>query len=199
MKSVRTGPVNSNPDANPDTLILRARRIYERHGYSRRWISKRLGGVSARQDLVAEWHRRGARDSEQFRVLTNTLIRHAFGMDVEEYRRFKGLHGTHENLRDHMSDLELALTSLGETTAVALHQSRNSNSFEQLEADTGDAGDIVAAARNQIEVLSAHRVVQPGRHVWIDPAGSHLPGNELAKREADMHNPDFSPSMRSVA
>ena len=124
---------------NPEMLALRARRIYEKRGYSRRWVDKRLRGVSARQELTGEWYRRGATDGEQFRDLTNRLMRRGFGMDVEQYRRYKNLHGS-QTLRDHMSDLELALTTLGETAAVALHQARDSNSFSDLRADTEDAG-----------------------------------------------------------
>lgn len=84
-------------------------------------------------------------------------------MDVEQYRRYKNLTGS-QTLRDHMSDLELALTTLGETAAVALHQARNSNSFSDLRADTEDAGRIVARTRKQIERLSHREVVNPGSH-----------------------------------
>jgi DNA-damage-inducible protein D len=190
---------NTNTQQNPDNLVSRVRQIYQRRGYSRRWVDKRLGGVSTRHDLVAQWHGRGARDSEQFRQLTNNLIHHAFGLNVETYRRYKGLQGTRENLRDHMSDLELALVNLAETTAIGLHQARNSNSFEQLEADTGDAGDIVAGTRLQIEQASSRAVVQPGHHGVVRVSRRRLPKNELAKPATDMHNPRLSLSERSVA
>lgn len=127
---------------NPEMLALRARRLYEQKGYSRRWIDKRLRGVSARQEMTSEWYRRGIKQGEQFRELTNQFMRRGFGMDVERYRRYKSLIGTSQNLRDHMSDLELALVALGETVAVGLHQARGSNSFEQLAADSIDAGKM---------------------------------------------------------
>jgi hypothetical protein len=132
---------------NPELAVLRTRRLYEQQGYSRRWVDKRLRGVSARHELTGEWFKRGATESDQFRVLTNDLMRGAFGMEVEEYRRFKNLFKTGENLRDHMSDVELALTALGETVAVELHRQRNSRSFEQLDADARDAGDMVSRVR----------------------------------------------------
>ena len=156
---------------NPEMLALRARRLYEQKGYSRRWIDKRLRGVSARQEMTSEWYRRGVKQGEQFRELTNRLMRRGFGMDVEQYRRYKSLTGTSQNLRDHMSDLELALVALGETTAVALHQARGSNSFEQLKADSIDAGTVVARTRRQIERLSHRAVVQPQNHL----AGATMP------------------------
>src|SRR5215212_1859131 len=122
-------------EKNPELAVLRTRRLYEQKGYSRRWVDKRLRGVSARHELTGEWYKRGATESDQFRQLTNDLMRGAFGMEVEEYRRFKHLFKTGENLRDHMSDLELALTALGETVAVALHRDRDSGNFDQLLAD----------------------------------------------------------------
>jgi len=95
---------------NPELLVLRARRLYERRGYSRRWVDKRLHGVSARHELTGEWHRRGATESDSFRAPTNRLMQSAFGMDAEMYRRYKNLTGANQNLRDHISDLELAQT-----------------------------------------------------------------------------------------
>jgi hypothetical protein len=146
---------------NPELALVRARKLYEQRGYSRRWIDKRLRGVSARHELTAEWFRRGARESEQYRALTNELIRSAFGMDVEGYRRYKGLSGTSANLRDHMTDLELALVTLAETTAAVLHRGRGSEGFERLLADVRDAGRIVAATAAQIAQGVGAAVTQP--------------------------------------
>ncbi len=147
---------------NPELAVARTRRLYEQKGYSRRWVDKRLRGVSARHELTGEWFKRGATESDQFRALTNEIIQRAFGMDVEGYRQFKNLFKTGENLRDHMTDLELALTALGETVAVALHRDRESRGFEKLESDAKDAGEIVAMTRTQIEGRSGRPVVQPG-------------------------------------
>ena len=150
--------------ANPELAVLRTRRLYESRGYSRRWVDKRLRGVSARHELTAEWYKRGAHDSEQYRALTNDLMRGAFGMEVEAYRHYKNLFKTGENLRDHMSDLELALTALGETVAVELHRQRDSHQFDALQRDASDAGDIVAKVRGEIESRTGRPVVQPANH-----------------------------------
>jgi hypothetical protein len=149
---------------NPELAVMRTRRLYESKGYSRRWVDKRLRGVSARQELTGEWYKRGATESEQYRALTNILVKGAFGMEVEEYRRHKNLFKTGENLRDHMSDLELALTALGETVAVALHRDHDSRGYEALEADARDAGEIVARTRDEIEARTGRPVVQSGNH-----------------------------------
>ena len=181
---------------NPELAVLRTRRLYEQKGYSRQWVDKRLRGVSARHELTGEWYKRGARESDQFRALTNEIMHGAFGMDVEGYRRFKNLFKTGENLRDHMTDVELALTALGETVAVALHRDRRTDSYDNLLADVKDAGEIVAKTRTEIESRTGHPVVQPVNHRawWMGggrrtgstttrprgAAGGPVPGTESA-------------------
>src|SRR4051812_33593899 len=151
-------------EKNPELAVMRTRRLYESKGYSRRWVDKRLRGVSARHELTGEWFKRGATESDQYRALTNALMKNAFGMDVEQYRHHKSLFKTGETLRDHMSDLELALTALGETVAVALHRDHDSSGYEYLEADARDAGEIVAKTRDEIEARTGRPVVQSGNH-----------------------------------
>jgi len=147
----RTAVERMDEAENPELAILRTRRLYEGKGFERRWVDKRLRGVSARHELTGEWYKRGVRESDQFRALTNDIVEGAFGMDVEAFRRHKRLGDPRQNLRDHMTDTELALTALGETTAVALHRARNSEGFEQLHADAQDAGSVVAKTREAIE------------------------------------------------
>jgi hypothetical protein len=170
-------------EKNPELAVLRTRRLYESKGYSRRWVDKRLRGVSARQELTGEWFKRGATESDQYRALTNTLMKGAFGKDVEEYRRHKNLLRTGENLRDHMTDLELALTALGETVAVELHRDHDSRGYEKLESDARAAGEIVARTRDEIEARSGRPVVQSGNHRdgW---SGGRRRGSKPAARVA---------------
>lgn len=142
---------------NPELALLRMRRAYEEKGYSPRWIDKRLRGVSARQELTSEWARRGVTDSEQYRALTNAIMAGTFGMDVESMRRYKNLQRPTQNLRDYMNDLELVLTSLGETTAVALHRNRGSFGPDELLADATEAGQIAGDARTRIEQAGSRK------------------------------------------
>lgn len=146
---------------NPDLAIARARKLYEGKGHDRRWVSRRLGGVATRHDLAGEWAKRGAIESEHYRALTNELTKAGFGLDVESYRRYKGLNGSGRNLRDHMTDLELVLMNLAEATAVALSKDRDSQGLEALTRDVVDAGNVVAAAREQIEARRGKPVVEP--------------------------------------
>jgi DNA-damage-inducible protein D len=93
--------------------------------------------------------------------LTNAIMLGIFAMDVESLRRYKNLQRPTQNLRDYMSDLELVLTSLGETAAVALHRNRGSQGFDDLLADATEAGRIAGTARKAIEHGSSKRL---GRH-----------------------------------
>ena len=100
-------------------------------------------------------------ESDQYRALTNAIMDGAFGMDVERLRRYKNLQRTNQNLRDYMSDLELVLTSLAETAAVALHRNRASHGYDELVGDAQEAGRIAGQARAQIEQGSARKPKRP--------------------------------------
>ncbi len=135
---------------DPELAVLRTREAYARQGRTRRWIDQRLRSVSGRHELTREWYRRGARESDDFRDLTNELTERCFGMDVETFRRSRGLTSTSANLRDHLSDLDLGFLSLGESLAVQLHRERNSTGINELLRDIRDAGAIVAQARRSL-------------------------------------------------
>lgn len=166
-----------------------ARRLYQRKGYSRRWVDKRLGGVSDRHELTREWYKRGATEGEQFRALTNELMRTVFGMDVEGYKRYKKLFKSTQNLRDHMTDLELALTGLAETAAVALHQIRNSRGFDRLSTDVKDAGALVARTRSDLERQMGCQVVERENKLPSGSAASHEKAGDGSPTEPGSQNP----------
>jgi DNA-damage-inducible protein D len=100
--------------------------LYERKGYSKSWIDKRLRGIAVRQDLTDEWKKRGVEKQEDFSILTAEISKAAFGMTPAEYKKFKGLRN--ENLRDHMNDLELIFNMLGEASTAELERVRPQNS-----------------------------------------------------------------------
>jgi hypothetical protein len=139
-------------DADPELAIQHLRQSYEAKGQPRRWIDQRMRSISARHELVSEWYKRGIRKSDEFRTLTNKLMEVTFGMDVNAYRQAKGIV---RNLRDHLSDLELSLLSLAETTAASLHRQRHSGGLDQLLHDVEDAGRIIGQTRLQIAEASA--------------------------------------------
>jgi hypothetical protein len=150
---------------DPERALLRTRHAYEQQGHSRQWIDQRMRSVSGRQELTSAWYRRGVRESEEFRALTNEMMQSAFGMDVETYRRYKGLLRTGANLRDHMTELELALTTLAESTAVELARQRRSSGFDALLLDARETGQIIAKTRQAIEDRTGRPVVSPINHL----------------------------------
>jgi hypothetical protein len=183
---------------NPELALLRTRYAYEQQGYSRQWIDQRMRAVSARHELTGEWYRRGVRDSEEFRDLTNVMMRSAFGMDVEAYRRYKGLFRTGQNLRDHMTDLELALTTLGETAAVELARQRHSSGFDQLLVDAKDTGQVISGTRAEIERQTGRPIVSAMNHL---PAGGprppRRPGSQARDGAATAPEADAVPARRN--
>jgi hypothetical protein len=146
-----TGRRQLEDAADPTLSWVGLQKEYSRHGYSNSWVQKRLRGMAARQELVREWSRRGIKESEHYRQLTNALFEEAFGMDVASYRGVKALRRPSENLRDHMNDMELTLTLLAETTAMTLHRNRDSQCIKDLLSDVRAAGEITRTARLEIE------------------------------------------------
>lgn len=142
---------------NPELSMDRMQKLYEKKGYSKEWIDKRMRGIAVRQDLTGEWNDRGATTSLEYAILTNEIMEGAFDLKVEEYRAVKGL--KRENLRDHMNDIELILTMLAEATTTKLHRDRDSVGFEPLKNDAQDGGAVAGRTRKDIEEKSGKPVV----------------------------------------
>jgi DNA-damage-inducible protein D len=142
---------------NPELAMDRMKGLYEKKGYPKEWIDKRLRGIAVRQDLTGEWKNRGARTSIEYAILTNEIMQGAFDLKVEDYKLVKGLE--QENLRDHMTDIELILTMLGEATTTKLHRDRDSKGFEPLKKDAQEGGAVAGSTRKDIEKRSGKPVV----------------------------------------
>lgn len=127
-------------------------RSYDRRGKARPWIERRQSGKSVRRELAGQWARRGASESEQYRLLTNALFASTFGVDVAGYRQQKRLDAG-ANLRDHMNATELTLTTLAETLAAQLLVRRDVQGFEAVLETTQQAGRVAAEARSALEAL----------------------------------------------
>lgn len=144
---------------NPELSMERMKELDEKKGYPKEWIDKRMRGIAVRQDLTDEWQNRGARTNLEYAVLTNEIMQGAFDLKVEEYKEVKGLE--RENLRDHMTDIELILTMLAEATTTKLHRDRDSRGFEPLKKDAKDGGAVAGRTRKDIEDKSGKPVVSP--------------------------------------
>ena len=145
----RVGKERIDEIENPELAMGRMQELYEKKGYPKEWIDKRLRGIAVRQDLTDEWKNRGARSSKEFAILTNEIMQGTFDLKVEEYKQVKNLQ--RENLRDHMTDIELILTMLAEATTTKLHRDRDSQGLAPLKNDAQDGGAVAGRTRHDIE------------------------------------------------
>lgn len=153
----RVGKERIDEIENPEIAMQRTKAIYEKKGYPKSWIEKRMRGIAVRQSLTDEWDVRGAETDLEYAILTNEIMQGTFDMKVERYKKYKGL--KRENLRDHMTDLEVILTMLGEATTTKITQDRDSKGFIRLKRDAGDGGAIAGRTRKDIERKTGKRVV----------------------------------------
>jgi prophage antirepressor-like protein len=142
---------------NPELAMQRMRALYEKKGYPKDWIDKRVRGIAVRQGLTKEWDSRGAQTDLEYAILTNDIMEGAFGLKVEDYKKIKGLN--RENLRDHMNDIELILTMLGEATTTKLTIDRDSKGMPRLKKDAQEGGAVAGRTRKDIEQRSGKPVV----------------------------------------
>lgn len=142
---------------NPELGIDRVKSIYEKKGYEKSWIDKRMRGISVRQSLTEEWAERGVKKSVEYAILTNEIMQGAFDLKVSEYKKVKGI--DRENLRDHMTDLELIITMLGEATTAQITQQQDSQGMEKLRNDAQKGGAVAGRTRKDIEKHTGRKVV----------------------------------------
>ena len=114
---------------DPELAQKRMKELYKAKGYSDEWIEKRVRGIALRQELTGEWKDRGVEEGKEFAILTNEISKATFDKTVEEYKEFKEL--KKENLRDHMNDLELIFTMLGEASTTKIARSKNAQGFPE--------------------------------------------------------------------
>ena len=156
----RVGKERLDEIENPELAMGRMQELYEKKGYPKTWIDKRLRGIAVRQDLTDEWKDRGASTRLEFAILTNEIMQGAFGLKVDEYKQVKAL--KRENLRDHMTDIEIILTMLGEATTTKLHRDRDSQGMNPLRKDAKDGGAVAGRTRKDIERQTGIPVISSG-------------------------------------
>ncbi len=148
---------------DPELAQQRMKELYKQKGYSDDWIEKRVRGIAVRQELTDEWKRRGLKEEKEYAILTNEISKATFGKTVDEYKKFKTL--KKENLRDHMTDLELIFTMLGEASTTKISRSRNALGFSENKSAARKGGKIAGDARKKLEVESGERVVTPENYL----------------------------------
>jgi prophage antirepressor-like protein len=142
---------------NPELAQHRMKELYEKKGYSKSWIDKRIRGIAVRQDLTEEWKKRGVEKHESFAILTSEITKATFGMTPSEYKKFKGL--DRENLRDHMTDLELIFSMLGEASTSEIEKTQNPKNFEEHKKVSQKGGAIARKARLNLEQETKQKVI----------------------------------------
>ncbi len=142
---------------NPELATKRTRLLYKLKGYSEGWIEKRLRGIVIREELTEEWQNRGAQENRDYEILTAEISKATFGVTPTEYKQLKGLQ--RQNLRDHMDDLELIFTMLGERAIMEIHRAEDSRGVVKLKSDAKAGGDIAGSARQNLEKRLGRSVV----------------------------------------
>ncbi|MCX6742370.1 MAG: Bro-N domain-containing protein [Candidatus Pacearchaeota archaeon] len=142
---------------DPERAQGRMKLLYEQKGYSKEWIEKRLRGIAIRQGLTDEWKNRGVQKEVDFAILTNEISKATFGKTVEEYKKLKKLE--RENLRDHMDDLELIFTMLGEASTTAIAKSKDVQGLDENKVAAKQGGEVAGNARKELESKTGENVV----------------------------------------
>jgi len=141
---------------DPELAQKRMEEIYKLKGYSDGWITRRLRETDIRDELTDEWDKRGVKTNRGYAILTSEISKSIFGMTPKEYKEFKGL--KEENLRDHMTDMELILMMLGEASAAKITKVRNAQGFFENRLAVEEGGKVAAAARKELEKVTGERV-----------------------------------------
>ena len=160
---------------DPELTFQMAVEDYRRQGYSDKWINERMRSIEMRKELTDEWHRAGIKEQKDFAILTNVLTQAWSGMTTGEYKRHKGL--TKENLRDNMTNVELALNTLAEVTATEISRQRNPKGMAQSRQTAKEGGEVARNARADIESRLGHSVISSER------ASNHIRPIEEGKAE----------------
>ena len=156
---------------NPELAQERMKAIYEAKGYPKDWIDKRLRGIAIRQNLTDEWKERGIREERDFAILTAEIARATFGVTPSEHRAIKRLTKKGQNLRDHMTDLELIFTMLGERMTTEISQQEKPDTFAESKQVARRGGNVAGVARRETERELGHSVVSGQNFLDRNPDG----------------------------
>ena len=162
---------------DPELTFQMAVDDYRRQGYSDRWINERMRSIEMRKELTDEWHRSGIHEPKDFAILTNVLTKAWSGMTTGEYKRYKGL--TKQNLRDNMTNIELALNTLAEVATTEYSRQSNPQTMAESQRIAQEGGDVARDARRTMEKRLGRSVVSPKK------AADYLASTEETKSLPD--------------
>jgi hypothetical protein len=142
---------------DPELATKRTRALYKAKGYSDDWIEKRMRSIAVRDELTNEWKKRGVKEQRECSILTAEISKATFGMTPSQYAEFK--HLKRENLRDHMTDLELIFSMLGEAATTEIARNKDARGFTQNKQAAHSGGAVAGHARRELERKSGRKVV----------------------------------------
>ena len=153
---------------DPELATKRTRAIYLTKGYSADWIEKRIRSIAIRDELTDEWKKRGVREQREYAILTAEISKATFGLTLTEYAEFKKL--KRENLRDHMTDLELIFSMFSEAATTEIARTRDSQGFPQNKQAARSGGKVAGNARRELEKKSGRKVVTKENYLALTQA-----------------------------
>jgi len=142
---------------NPELATQRTRELYKLKGYPDDWIEKRMRSIAIREELTDEWKTRGVKEQKEYAILTAEISKATFGLTPSEYKKVKGLKS--QNLRDHMNDLELIFSMLGEASTTAIVKTRNPKGFIENQIVAKQGGSVAGKARRDLEMKTGKKIV----------------------------------------
>lgn len=172
---------------DPELTFQMAVDDYRRQGYSDRWINERMRSIEMRKELTDEWHRSGIHEPKDFAILTNVLTKAWSGMTTGEYKRYKGL--TKQNLRDNMTNIELALNTLAEVATTEYSRQSNPQTMAESQRIAQEGGDVARDARRTMEKRLGRSVVSSKK-----ASDYLLPAENTAHKLKDCTPTEMSPA-----
>jgi len=157
---------------NPELATKRTRTLYKAKGYPDSWIEKRMRGIEIRETLTDEWQKHGVSDSREYQILTAEISKAAFGITPGEYKKLKGL--KRQNLRDHMTDLELIFSMLGEASTTEITKTEHPQGFYENKKVSKRGGGVAGEARKKLEKETGKKIVSKETYIAITRAGNQL-------------------------
>jgi len=163
---------------DPELATKRTRAIYKAKGYSDDWIEKRMRGIAIREELTDEWKKRDVREKKEYEILTAEIAKAAFGITPGKHKKIKGL--KRENLRDHMNDLELIFSMLGEAATTEITRVDDAKGFHESKQSARKGGEVAGKARKDLEQKTGKRVVSRENYLTVPEAQKRI-GRKEAK------------------
>ena len=162
---------------DPELGSKRTRALYKAKGYSDDWIEKRMRGIAIREELTDEWKKRDVREKREYEILTAEITKAAFGITPGKHKKIKGL--KRQNLRDHMNDLELIFSMLGEAATTEITRVDDAKGFHESKHAARKGGEVAGKARKDLEQKTGKRVVSRENYLTTPQKLKKLKGDDI--------------------